>query len=76
MTVSRSELWSFTYIAVRRALSLVVLALRANGSKGIEILVLRRELEILRRNQLRPCLQPVDLVWLAKLRPLLARERW
>ena len=72
----RSELWSFTYLAVRRSLSLVVLALRRSGSKEIEILVLRHELEILRRNQPRPCLQPADRSWLATLSRLLARERW
>jgi hypothetical protein len=72
----RSELWSFTYLAVRRVLSLVVLALRRSGSKEIEILVLRHELEILRRNQPRPCLQPADRAWLATLSRLLARERW
>ena len=72
----RSELWSFTYLAVRRALSLLVLALRRSGSKEIEILVLRHELEILRRNQPRPCLQPADRAWLATLSRLLARERW
>jgi putative transposase len=56
----RSELWSFTYLAVRRVLSLVVLALRRSGSKEIEIPVLRHELEILRRNQPRPSLQAAD----------------
>jgi putative transposase len=75
----RSELWSFTSLAVRRVLSLVVLALRRSGSKEIEIieiLVLRHELEILRRNQPRPSLQPADRAWLATLSRLLARERW
>jgi len=46
------------------------------GPKEIEILVLRHELEILRRNQPRPCLQPADRAWLATLSRLLARERW
>jgi len=63
----RSELSSFTYLAVRRVLSLVVLALRRSGSK---------EIEILRRNQPRPSLQPADRAWLATLSRLLARERW
>ncbi len=72
----RRELWSFAYLAVRRLLSLVLLALRTSGSKEIEILVLRHELEILRRNQPRPCLQPADRAWLATLSRLLARERW
>ncbi len=72
----RSELWSFTYLAVRRVLSLLVLAFRRSGSKEIEILVLRHELEILRRKQPRPCLQPADRAWLATLSWLLPRERW
>jgi putative transposase len=71
-----SQLWSFSYLAVRRVLSLVVLLLRRSGSKEIEILVLRHELEILRRRQPRPCLQPADRVWLATLSRLLPRERW
>lgn len=71
----RSELWSFSYLAVRRVFSLSVLALRRSGSKAIEILVLRHELEILRRNQPRPSLQSADRVWLATLSRFLARER-
>ncbi len=46
----RRELSSFAYLAVRRVLSLVLLALRTSGSKESEILVLRHELEILGRN--------------------------
>ena len=72
----RSELWSFTYLAVRRVLSLLVLAFRRSESKEIEILVLRHELEILRRKQPRPCLQAADRAWLATLSWLLPRERW
>lgn len=72
----RSQLWSFAYLAARRVLSLVVLALRRSASKEIEILVLRHELEILRRNEARPCLQPADRAWLAPLSRYLARERW
>jgi len=56
----RSQLWSFAYLAVRRVLSLVVLVLRRSESKEIEILVLRHELEMLRRQQLRPRLEPAD----------------
>jgi len=66
----------FSYLAVRRVLSLVVLLLRRSGSTEIEILVLRHELEILCRRQPLPCLQPADRVWLATLSRLLARERW
>jgi hypothetical protein len=72
----RSQLWSFAFLAVRRVLSLAVLVLRSSTSKEIEILVLRHELEILRRSQPRPRLEPTDRVWLAALSGLLQRERW
>jgi hypothetical protein len=72
----RPQLWSFAYLAVRRVLSLVVPVLWDSGSKGIEILVLRDELEILRRHQPRPRLEPADRAWLAALSRLLRRERW
>jgi hypothetical protein len=54
-------------LAVQRVLSLAVLALRRSGSKEIEILVLRHELEFLRRNQPRPHLEHGDRAWLAAL---------
>ena len=75
----RHELWSFAYLAVRRVLSLVLLVLlvlRTSGSKEIEILVLRHELEILGRYQPRPPLEPADRAWLCVLSRLLAKERW
>jgi len=72
----RHQLWSFAYLAARRVLSLVLLVLRTSDSKEIEILVLRHELEILRRQQSRPPLDPVDRAWLAALSRLLAKDRW
>jgi hypothetical protein len=50
----RPQLWSLVYLAIRRVLSLMVLVLRSNESREIEILVLRHELELLRRHQPRP----------------------
>jgi tRNA U38,U39,U40 pseudouridine synthase TruA len=41
--------WSFVYRAVRSMLALVVLVGRSDRSKELEILVLRHELAILRR---------------------------
>jgi putative transposase len=72
----RSHLWSFLYLAIRQVLSLVVLVVRSSGSKEIEILVLRHELKVLRRNQPRPHLEQVDRAWLAALSRLLPRNRW
>jgi hypothetical protein len=42
-------IWSFVYLAVRKLLALVVLAGRSDRSKELEILVLRHELVLLRR---------------------------
>ena len=57
-------------------LSLVLLVFLSSGSKEIEILVLRHELEVLGRNQPRPPLGEVDRAWLCALSRLLAEERW
>lgn len=48
---SPSPTWPSAYRAVRRMLSLVVLAFRSSGSEEVEILVLRHEFAVLRRNQ-------------------------
>jgi hypothetical protein len=41
--------WSLVYVVIRRVLELVVLFGRGERSKELEILVLRHELSILRR---------------------------
>jgi putative transposase len=72
----RPQLWALVYLAIRRVLSLMVLVLRSNESREIEILVLRHELEILRRQQPRPRLESADRAWLAALSRYLPRKRW
>ncbi len=42
--------WSPVYLAVRKVLALIVLVVRSDRSKELEILLLRRELLILRRH--------------------------
>ena len=71
-----SQVWSFAYLAVGRVFSLVVVVLGRCESKEVEILVLRHELEMLRRQRPRPRLEPADRAWLAALSRLLPRERW
>jgi transposase InsO family protein len=68
--------WSFVYLALRRVLDLVLLCCRSAEAKEIEILVLRHELAVLRRQQPRPHLQPTDRALLAALSRLLPRARW
>jgi hypothetical protein len=69
-------IWSFVYLALRRSLELVMLCFRSAEAKEIEILVLRHQLAVLRRQHPRPRLQPTDRALLAALSRLLPRTRW
>ncbi len=60
-------IWSFVYLAFRRVMQLLLLLLRSRDTKEVEILVLRHELEILRRQHPRPRLEPKDRALLAAL---------
>jgi hypothetical protein len=50
--------WSFVYLALCRVLELMVLWWRSTDANQVEILVLRHQLAILRRQHPRPRLQP------------------
>jgi putative transposase len=67
--------WSFVYLALRRLLELMVLCRRSTDAREVEILVLRHQLAILRRQHPRPQLQPQDRALLAALSRLLPRPR-
>ncbi len=69
-------MWSFAYLVVCRLLALVALCCRSSGSKELEILVLRHELSILRRQAKRPRLREADRVLLAALSRALPRRAW
>ena len=56
------------YILVQRVLGLVLLRFRTDRSKDLEIVVLRHELAILRRQVARPQLADADRIFLARRR--------
>ena len=67
---------SLAYVLVCRLLELVVLLGRGERSKELEILVLRHELSILRRQVKRPQFTPHDRMFLAALSRVLPRRSW
>jgi transposase InsO family protein len=67
---------SFCYVVLRRLLQLAALRVRSNDFKELEIVVLRHELAILRRQRQRPALTTVDRLFLAAASRYLSRDRW
>ena len=64
------------YLLVRRVLSLAVLISRKDLAKDAELLVLRHENAVLRRNAGQVRYEPADRVWFAALARLIPRRRW
>jgi len=69
-------LWSFAYLAARGLFALVFLLGRSGRSKELEILVLRHEVAVLRRQSGRPRLTRADRAFLATLSRSLPRAAW
>jgi putative transposase len=67
-------LLSLAYATVRMMLGLVVLRVRGDAAKDLELLVLRHEVAVLRRQINRPRLEPRDRLVLAALSRLLPRQ--
>jgi len=67
---------SFCYLVLRRLLQLVALRVRSNEWKELEIVMLRHELAILRRQTRRPAMAVPDRLFLAAASRLLPRARW
>jgi putative transposase len=68
--------WSFCYVVLRRVLQLAALRFRSKEFKELEIVVLRHELAVLRRQAGRPELTSADRVFLAAASRLLPRASW
>ena len=68
--------WSLCYLVVRCVLQLVFLRPRSEDFKELEIVVLRHELAVLRRQTRRPQLTTADRVFLAAASRLLPRSSW
>jgi putative transposase len=64
------------YLAVCRSIQLLVRVARGDAAKDLEILVLRHQLSVLRRQTPRPRLQPADRALLAAVSRVLPRSRW
>ncbi len=67
----RGGLWVFAYLALRRLMELVVLVIRSESANQVELLALRHEVAVLRRQLGRPAFRPADRAFLAVLSRLL-----
>jgi putative transposase len=66
---------SFLYLAFVRILQLVLLGRRDSDELAVEVVMLRHEVAVLRRQVVRPALRPTDRALLAGLSRLLDRRR-
>ena len=66
---------SIVYLLLRQVLQMLSQLARDGGAKDVEILVLRHQVAVLRRQVHRPDLEPADRVVLAALSRLLPRPR-
>jgi putative transposase len=64
------------YVALCRSIQLLVLLARGDATKDLELLILRHQLAVLRRQTSRPRLEPADRALLAAVSRVLPRARW
>ena len=68
-------IFSVVYLLVRRLLGCLMVLARDQVSKDAELLVLRHQNAVLRRQTGRVCYQPADRMWFAALSRLIPRRR-
>jgi len=64
------------YLTLCSTIQLLTLLARGDAAKDLEILVLRHQLTVLRRQVPRPRLEPADRALLAAVSRMLPRSRW
>jgi hypothetical protein len=64
------------YLTLCRSVQLLALLTRRDAAKDLELLVLRHQLTVLRRQVPRPKLEPADRALLAAISRVLPRSRW
>ena len=67
---------SVLYIALQRILQLLLLRFQSTPPKDLEVIVLRHQLAVLRRQVPRPVFRPADRVFLSAASRLLPRIHW
>ena len=67
---------SLVYLLLRQVLQMLTQLAQDGGAKDVELLVLRHQVAVVRRQVHRPDPQPADRVMLAALSRLLPRRRW
>jgi hypothetical protein len=69
-------LLKIVFLLMRWLFSLAILVIRGDGEKSAELLVLRHENAVLRRNAGRIRYDPADRAWFAALTRFIPRRRW
>jgi len=69
-------IFSVVYLVVRCLLGCLMVRARREVSKDAELLVVRHEIALVRRQIGRVRYQPADRLWLAALSRLIPRQRW
>jgi putative transposase len=78
LTISEATwvLSKLAYLTLCRSIQLLATLARGDAAKDLEILVLRHQLGVLRRQIPRPRLEPTDRALLAAISRVLPRVRW